>query len=103
MIGNPSFRDFEAVVRDKMIANCPVHSREICNASASFGCDLPSLWRKKTRCKPKQVRMEYVAIPQALLDLHVDIMLVAVLNKSKDRGGHVRLFFCWQWFSVQGA
>jgi hypothetical protein len=77
MIGSPSPWDFDAVVRDNMIANCPITPRNIANAHAIFGRDLPSLHGKTTRRKPERVCTDYVAIPQSLIDLHVDVTLVA--------------------------
>lgn len=43
MIGSPSPHEFDALVRDNMIAHCSVSPRDIANSHAIFGCNLPSL------------------------------------------------------------
>jgi hypothetical protein len=77
MIGNPTERKFERMVCEKLIANCPVTVRDIQNAHRIFGPDLANLRGKTTRTKPEHVRADYVKIPQAFMDLHKYVTIVA--------------------------
>jgi hypothetical protein len=49
MIGNPTERKFEGMVREKLIANFPVTVRDIQNAHQIFGPNLANLRGKTTR------------------------------------------------------
>ncbi len=77
MIGNPTEREFKGMVREKLIANCPVTVRNIQNADQIFGPDLANLRGKTTRTKPEHVRADYVKIPQDFMDLHKYVTIVA--------------------------
>jgi hypothetical protein len=77
MIGNPTEREFEGMVREKLIANCPVTVRNIQNAHQFFGLNLANLRGKTTRTKPEHVRADYVNIPRYFMDLHKYVTIVA--------------------------
>jgi hypothetical protein len=77
MIGNPTEREFEGMVREKLIANCPITVHDIKNANRIFGPDLANLRGKMTRTKPERVRVEYVNVPRDLIDMHKYISIVA--------------------------
>jgi hypothetical protein len=77
MIGNPIERDFVGMVREKLIANCPVTVRNIQNANQIFGPDLANLRGKMTRTKPEHVRADYVKIPRDFMELHKYMTIVA--------------------------
>ena len=57
MIGNPTEREFIGMVREKLIANCPITVRDVDNANRIFGPDLANLRGKTTRTKPDRVRV----------------------------------------------
>jgi hypothetical protein len=77
MIGNPTEKELEGMVREKLIANCPVTVKDIRNANRIFGPDLANLRGKTTRKKPEHVRVDYVEIPRDLVDMHKYVTLVA--------------------------
>jgi hypothetical protein len=63
MIGNPTEREFEGIVREKLIANYPVTVRDIQNGHQIFGPNLANLRGKMTRTKSEHARADYVKIP----------------------------------------
>jgi hypothetical protein len=65
------------MVREKLIANCPVTVRNIQNAHQIFGPNLANLRGKTTRTKPEHVRANYVKIPQDFMDLYKYMTIVA--------------------------
>ncbi len=77
MIGNPTEREFKGMVREKLIANCPVTVQDVHNANRIFGPDLANLRGKTTRKKPEHVRVDYVEIPWDIVDMHKYVTLVA--------------------------
>ena len=77
MIGNPTEREFEGMVREKLIANCPVTVQDVHNANRIFGPDLANLRGKTTRKKPEHVRVDYAEIPRDIVDMHKYVTLVA--------------------------
>ncbi len=77
MIGNPTECKYEGMVREKLIANCPVTVRDIQNAHQIFGPNLANRRGKTTRTKPEHVRADYVKIPQDFMDLHKYVTIVA--------------------------
>jgi hypothetical protein len=77
MIENPTEREFEGMVREKLIANCPVAMRNIQNAHQIFDPDLANLRGKTTRTKPEHVKADYVKIPQDFMELHKYLTIVA--------------------------
>lgn len=82
MLGNPSARDYEGMVREKLITNCPVTVTDVKNAQTIFGPDLAGLRGKTVRRRPEHVRTDYVEIPKDFLSayrnvtLTVDVMFV---------------------------
>jgi hypothetical protein len=77
MVGYPSNKDFNNMVRSNMIKNCPVTPKIVSAANKSFGPNIASVKGKKTRRKPEPVVTDYVEIPKAILDLNKDVALTA--------------------------
>ena len=77
MIGNPTERELEGMVQEKLIANCPVTVQDVHNANRIFGPDIANLRGKTTRKKPEHVRVDYVEIPRDFVDMHKYVTLVA--------------------------
>ncbi len=77
LIGNPSEKDYEAMVRSNMITNCPVSTSDVSNARAIFGPDLASVRGKTVRQTPAPVAAEYVAVPQLLVKSNRMLTLAA--------------------------
>jgi hypothetical protein len=77
MIGNPTERELKGVVREKLIANCPVTVQDVHNANRIFGPDLANLRGKTTRKKPEHVRVDCVKPPLDIIDMHKYVTLVA--------------------------
>ena len=70
MMGCPSDRDFTGMVRERLLANCPVATSDVQNANQIFGPDLAGLRGKTVRRKPEHVATDYVAIPRDFLARH---------------------------------
>jgi hypothetical protein len=77
MIGNPIERELVGMVHEKLTANCPVTMQEVHNANRIFGSDLANLRGKTTRKQPEHIRVDYVEIPQNLINMHKYVTLVA--------------------------
>ena len=73
LLGFPLERDFENMVRSKIIVNCPVAFSDVNNAKLIFGPDITSLKGKPVRCKPASVIRDYVEIPREILDLRKEL------------------------------
>ena len=55
LLGLPSERDFENMVRSNVIVNCPVTFSDVKNANLIFGPDITSLKGKSVSHKPASV------------------------------------------------
>ena len=67
LLGFPSERDFNNMVRPNMIVNCPVIFDDVKNAKLIFGPDITSLKGKLVRRKPASVVTDYIDIPRETL------------------------------------
>ena len=77
MIGAPTEREFQSLVRLNLLKDCPITNNDIINAHKIFGPDLANIRGKMVRQKPKNVNIELVDIPQALVDNKKNVTLVA--------------------------
>jgi len=77
MIGIPTDKEFVGMVREKLIANCPVNVKDIQNANHIFGPDRANLRGKQTRTSPERVRVDYVNVPQSFMDIYKYVTIVA--------------------------
>ena len=77
MIGAPTEREFQSLVRLNLLKDCPITNSDIINAHKIFGPDLANIRGKTVRRKPRHVNTELVDIPQALVDNKKNITLVA--------------------------
>ena len=77
MIGAPTEREYQSLVRNNLLNDCPVTNSDIVNAHTIFGPDLANLRGKMVRRKPKHVNTELVEIPQSLVDRQKNVTLVA--------------------------
>jgi len=77
MVGTPLPKDFNNMVRGNGIKNFPVTHEDCVVADAIWGRDVHSLKDKSTRMQAKSVTTDFVAIPQEVLDLHMDVTLTA--------------------------
>ncbi len=77
MLGNPSKKDFQGLVRGNLISNCPIMRGNISNSRKSFGPDLASIHGKTVRRMPAPVVADYVAIPRQLVDANKAVTLTA--------------------------
>ncbi len=77
MIGSPSERDFQGLVRLNLLKDCPVTNTDIINAHTIFGPDFANIRGKKVRNKPERVRMDYVDVPREIINVTSHVTLVA--------------------------
>ena len=82
MIGAPTERDYQDMVRQNLLQDCPITPSDIANAHTIFGPDLVNIRGKTVRRKPSHVNTEIVEIPQQILfnqrnvTLSADVMFV---------------------------
>jgi hypothetical protein len=77
MTRSPTDREFAGMVRENLIANCPVTVHDVHNANHIFGPNLANLRGKTTRSKPEHVRVEYIKVPRNIIHLHKYVTIVA--------------------------
>jgi hypothetical protein len=77
MVGYPSNKDFNNMVRSNMIKNCPVTSKSASAANEIYGPNIASMKGITTMRQPEPVVADYVEIPKAILDLNRDVTLTA--------------------------
>jgi hypothetical protein len=53
MVGYPSNKDFNNMVRSNMIKNCPVISKSVSEANKIFGPDIASMKGKNNKAKAR--------------------------------------------------
>jgi hypothetical protein len=73
----PSFKDFCWVIQSNLVKDCPVTVADIDVATAIWGTDIASLKGKTPRSKPAPVVSDFVKIPESILDMHKDVILLA--------------------------
>ena len=66
LLGFPSERDFENMVRSNMIVNFPVTFDNVKNAKLIFGPDITSLKGKLVGHNPASIVTDYVEIPSKI-------------------------------------
>ena len=74
-VGFPSNKDFNSLIKNNMILNCPVTSNDVDRANTIYGPSITTLKGKSTRTKSKPVVTDYVDVPPAVLDSNKDITL----------------------------
>ena len=72
LLGFPSERDFDIMVRSKITVNFPVTFYNVKNAKLIFGPDITSLKVKSVRRKPASIVLE----SRKELEVSTDIMFV---------------------------
>lgn len=77
MLGSPAKGDFEAMVRGKLIDDCPVDVSDLQNAHTIFGPDLAGLRGRTVRRRPERVTTNIVSIPRDFVLLHKFVTLTA--------------------------
>jgi len=76
MIGNPTKKELEGMVREDIIANC-LATVQVHKANRIFGPDLANLRGKMTRKKTEHSRVDYIKIPRDFVNMHKYVTLVA--------------------------
>jgi hypothetical protein len=64
MIGSPGLADYEGMVREKMIDDCPIDNTDLKNAHTIFGPDLAGVRGRTILRKPERVAIKVVEIPR---------------------------------------
>eukprot|EP00804_Cyclotella_cryptica_P023700 CCRYP_019316-RA/>CCRYP_019316-RA protein AED:0.38 eAED:0.25 QI:0/0/0/1/0/0/2/0/908 len=77
MIGGPGLADYEGMVREKMIDDCPIDHNDLKNAHNIFGPDLAGIRGRTVRRKPEHVDIKVVEVPRDFVKLHRFITLTA--------------------------
>ena len=68
LLGFPSERDFENMVRSNIIVNFPVTFDNVRKTKLIFGPDITSLKGKSVRRKPDSFITDYVEIPREIIE-----------------------------------
>ena len=82
MTGHPTNAQFQKMVRNKTIKNCPIKPKHFINAPSIFGPSIAGVCGRTVRCKPEQVEAEPGRIPdnfhclQKFVVLTADVMFV---------------------------
>ena len=71
MVGHPSMKDFENMIRLNLLRNCPVTVEDIKIANKIYGAEVATLQGKTTRQKPPRVLTDQIHIPPELVHCHV--------------------------------
>lgn len=97
MIGAPTERDYQSLVRQNLLQDCPITPSDIANAHTIFGPDLANIRGKTVRRKPHHVSTELVEIPQQILStqrnvtLSADVMFVNQVPFLVSSSRHINL------------
>jgi hypothetical protein len=76
-IGRPSTSDFLHIIKNNLLPNCPITSRDILAADDIFGPDIGSIKGKTTRSTPSRVRPGMIDIPADIISHYRDITICA--------------------------
>jgi hypothetical protein len=77
MIGAPTEREYQALVRLNLLKDCPISNADIVNANRIFGTELANIRGKTVRRKPEHVNTEIVDIPKQILEIQSKVTLAA--------------------------
>jgi hypothetical protein len=77
MIGNVSEGDYQGLVRNNMISNCPITVADITNTRAIFDPDLASVRGKTVRRTPGPVVADHVAVPRSVVERNRVVTIAA--------------------------
>ncbi len=97
MIGAPTEREYQGLVRQIFLQDCPITPSDIANAHNFFGPNLANIRGKTVRCKPEHVSTEIVEIPQQILSnqqnvtLSADVMFVNQVPFLVSLSRHINL------------
>ena len=73
MIGVPTEREYQGLVSQHFLQDCPITLSDIANAHKIFGPDLANIRGKMVRCKPEHISTGIVKIPQQILPIESTI------------------------------
>ena len=77
MIGTPTEREYQGLVHQNLLQDCPITPSAITTAHKFFGPDLANIRGKTVRRKPEHVSTEIVEIPQQILSNQKHVTLTA--------------------------
>eukprot|EP00804_Cyclotella_cryptica_P006894 CCRYP_007059-RA/>CCRYP_007059-RA protein AED:0.47 eAED:-0.58 QI:0/-1/0/1/-1/1/1/0/231 len=77
MLGSPTKADFKAMVRGKLMDDCPIDVSDLRNAHTIFGPDLAGLRGRTVRHRPERVTTDIVVIPRDFVQQHRFVTLTA--------------------------
>ena len=95
-VGYPSARDFQNIISNNLILNCPATASDVAWADKIYGKDIHALKVKTTRTKPKPVVINYMVMPKSILEnnkditLSIDIMFVNKITFVTTISRHVK-------------
>ncbi len=79
MIGAPTAREYQVLVRLNLLPDCPITTADIVNAHKIFDTDLANLRGKTVRRRPEHVSGKIIDIPQQILDNQSNVTLTCNL------------------------
>ena len=75
IVGAPTTDNLKSMLRQNVINNCPITTRDVDNAEKIFGKDISTLKGKSTRPKPTTVIDDYVDIPTEIMENNREVEL----------------------------
>ena len=84
VIGRPSARDCDHIVKEKLLKNCPFVHEDVMAAEDMFGPNLGSLKGKTVRQSGERVRPEHKDVPPSIMERCRDVTLrVELMHVNK--------------------
>jgi hypothetical protein len=77
MIGAPTECEYQGLVRQNFLQDCPITPSDIVNAHKKIGPDLANIRGKTVHRKPEHICTEIVEIPQQILSNQQNVTLSA--------------------------
>ena len=77
MVGRPSLKDFQKMISNNLLHDCPVTVEAINNTETIFGPDMAALKGKTTRPKAPTIRCNLIKVPPSIRLHHNDVEITA--------------------------
>jgi hypothetical protein len=84
MIGQTSYADFIAIIKNCLLPNVNIAIKDVEYADRIFGKELGSIQGKTVRTRPDVVVTNYIEIPPDIMELHCDVTIsMDIMNVNR--------------------